>query len=85
LAGRDRRAIRPHTRASRDEIERALEELVEEGVVRRRRVGAVASYALTAAGASYAHTAAGAASAERVSVSAPATDTVGTTQVSPGC
>jgi len=46
----DRRAIRPHTRASRDEIEQALEELVEEGVVRRRRDGPVASYALTEAG-----------------------------------
>ena len=46
----DRRAIRPHTRASRDEMEQALEELVEEGVVRRRRDGPVASYALTEAG-----------------------------------
>ncbi len=46
----DRRAIRPHTRAPREEIEAALEELVGEGVVRRRRDGAVPSYALTEAG-----------------------------------
>ncbi|MDP2674214.1 MAG: hypothetical protein Q8Q00_04815 [Dehalococcoidia bacterium] len=46
----DRRAIKPHTRASRVEIERALEELIEEGVVRRHRDGPVASYALTEAG-----------------------------------
>lgn len=47
----DRRAVRPFTRSSREEIEAALDELVEEGVLRCRRDGAVPSYALTDAGA----------------------------------
>lgn len=43
----DRAAIKPFTRASRREVEQALEELVAEGVIRCQRDGHVSYYALT--------------------------------------
>jgi len=42
-----RRAVRPFTRSSRKDIERALDELVVEGVIQCRRDGGVSLYALT--------------------------------------
>lgn len=42
-----RRAVSPLTRASRRQIEDALDELVQEGVIHCRRDGAISLYALT--------------------------------------
>ncbi len=42
-----RAVIRPFTRSSRKEIQRALDELVAEGVIERRRDGDIPYYALT--------------------------------------
>jgi hypothetical protein len=42
-----RKAVSPLTRASRKEIEQTLGELVQEGVINRRRDGAMSLYALT--------------------------------------